>query len=130
MADYLTDTRNGIAARMDELRPAVEEYMELEAAQTALASVNGAASVPQAAAPARAARSATRTKGTGKRGRPKGSGTRRAEALAIITATPGITVAQIAEAMNIRPNYLYRVVPALAQEGAIERAGNGWKAVA
>ena len=28
--------------------------------------------------------------------------------------------------MGIEPNYLYRVIPKLAQEGQIKRDGQGW----
>ncbi len=39
---------------------------------------------------------------------------------------PGITIPQIAEAMSIEPNYLYRVLPKLASEGQVKRDGQGW----
>ena len=39
---------------------------------------------------------------------------------------PGITIPQIAEAMNIEPNYLYRVLPKLVNEGKVARDGQGW----
>jgi hypothetical protein len=45
------------------------------------------------------------------RGRPKGSGTRGNEALALVKAKPGITIPEIAEEMGIKQNYLYRVLP-------------------
>jgi hypothetical protein len=28
--------------------------------------------------------------------------------------------------MGIEPNYLYRVLPKLAQEGSVKREGQGW----
>ena len=39
---------------------------------------------------------------------------------------PGITIPQIAEAMKIEPNYLYRVMPRLVSDGQVRRDGQGW----
>jgi DNA-binding IclR family transcriptional regulator len=64
--------------------------------------------------------------GTGRRGRPKGSGTRGAEALALVKASPGITIPEIAEKMGIKQNYLYRVLPGLAEDGLVKKDGRGW----
>ena len=41
---------------------------------------------------------------------------------------PGITIPEIATAMGIEPNYLYRVLPKLASEGQVKRQGQGWHA--
>ena len=40
MADFLEDKKREIQARLDELRPAVDEYHRLEAAVQALEGVN------------------------------------------------------------------------------------------
>ena len=37
-----------------------------------------------------------------------------------------MTIPEIAEAMNIQPNYLYRVLPRLASDGLLAREGQGW----
>jgi hypothetical protein len=63
----------------------------------------------------------------GRRGRPKGSGTRGAEALALVKAQPGITIPELAEKMGIKQNYLYRVLPGLAADGLVVKDGRGWK---
>ncbi len=39
---------------------------------------------------------------------------------------PGITIPDIATAMGIEPNYLYRVLPKLASDGQVKRDGQGW----
>ena len=39
---------------------------------------------------------------------------------------PGITIPQIAEALKIEPNYLYRVMPKLVEDGQVKRDGQGW----
>jgi hypothetical protein len=130
-ADFLDEKRNEIHARLKELKPLVDEYERLEAAATALATVTETPPAgPARRAPQRAA-ATTRTRGaTGsrRRGRPKGSGTRGAEALALVKTTPGITIPEMAEKMGIKQNYLYRVLPGLAQDGLVIKEGRGWKA--
>jgi hypothetical protein len=129
MADFLDEKRSEIGARLKELKPLVEEYERLEAAAAALAGVphsNGTAP-PSRRAPARIASTAGRRgTGTGRRGRPKGSGTRGAEALALVREKPGITIPEIAEQMGIKQNYLYRVLPGLAEDGLVRKDGRGW----
>ena len=39
---------------------------------------------------------------------------------------PGITIPELAEAMGIQQNYLYRVMPGLAEEGKVTKSGRGW----
>jgi DNA-binding IscR family transcriptional regulator len=43
-----------------------------------------------------------------------------------VQTQPGITIPQIAEAMSIEPNYLYRVMPKLVADGQVRREGQGW----
>jgi hypothetical protein len=136
MADFLDEKRNEIGARLKELRPLVDEYRRLEAAAAALDGVptqtsagNGSGSSQRATARVKAAgrrRSAGAGAGTGRRGRPKGSGTRGAEALALVKESPGITIPEIAEKMGIKQNYLYRVLPGLAEDGLVKKDGRGW----
>lgn len=69
---------------------------------------------------------AAKPKGS-RRGRRKGSGERSTEAYAIIVETPGLKIDEIAAKMGIKHNYLYRVLPGLADEGKIERRSDrGW----
>lgn len=129
--DFLDEKRHEIAARLQELKPLVDEYRRLDAAAAALDGVF-AAPVMVATAPTRRARMApaTRTRGAvggGRRGRPKGSGTRAAEALALVKESPGITIPEIAEKMAIKQNYLYRVLPGLAEDGLVVKDGRGWR---
>ncbi len=130
MTDFLEDKKREINARLKELRPLVDEYTRLEAAAQALEGVtaNGSASsTPARRRATRARRSTAGTaRGTGKRGRPKGSGTRAKQALEIVRSKPGITIPELAEAMGIKQNYLYRVLPGLAQDGLVSKKGRGW----
>jgi hypothetical protein len=59
-------------------------------------------------------------------GRRKGSGTRAAQALTFVQGQPGITIPELAAKMGIKQNYLYRVLPALEQEGKLTKQGRGW----
>ena len=127
MVDFLDEKRTEIGARLKELKPLVDEYERLQAAAAALDGVphtNGdGARRPAARAAATGSRRAT---ANGRRGRPKGSGTRGAEALALVRSSPGITIPEIAEQMGIKQNYLYRVLPGLAEDGLVRKDGRGW----
>jgi hypothetical protein len=132
MAEFLDTKRSEIGARLNELKPLVDEYQRLEAAAAALDGVSGASlATPALRRGARHAAAATpRQRDAGashqRRGRPKGSGTRANEALELVKANPGITIPQIAEKLGIKQNYLYRVLPALAEEGLVVKNGRGW----
>jgi hypothetical protein len=126
MADFLEEKRKEIQARLKELKPLVDEYTRLEAAERALAGVNGGTPARASAPPAQRRRRSGSGSGTGRRGRPKGSGTRSLQALELVRARPGITIPEMAEAMGIKQNYLYRVMPTLAEEGQVVKSGRGW----
>jgi hypothetical protein len=155
VTDFLDEKRREINDRLAELKPLIDEYNRLEAASKALAGVRGSAPAASAAAtPAATAapvrrgpgrprgsktrkRAATRTAAapaaatstaTPRRraGRRKGSGTRAAQALSFVTGQPGITIPELAAKMNIKQNYLYRVLPGLEQEKKIKKQGRGW----
>ena len=126
MTDFLDEKRKEIQARLKELKPQVDEYNRLEAAERALAGVE--AKPARAAAPAAPRRA--RSSSNNRRGRPKGSGTRALQALELVRARPGITIPELAEAMSIKQNYLYRVMPTLAEEGQVVKSGRGWHAKA
>ena len=132
--DFLAEKQHEIADRLKELEPAVAEYRLLEAAAAALDGVRPQAASARAAvtrqAPARKAAARRKPGATGevRRGRPKGSGARSAQALALVKQTPGITIPEMAASMGIKQNYLYRVLPSLAEDGLVIRDGRGWKA--
>jgi len=130
MADFLDEKRKEIQARMKELRPLVEEYTRLEAAERALSGVgsNGTGTRTASAPAAPAKRRRSSGSGNGRRGRPRGSGTRAVQAFELVKARPGITIPELAESMGIKQNYLYRVMPTLAEEGKVTKSGRGWHA--
>jgi hypothetical protein len=121
MADFLDEKRTEIDARLRELRPLVDEYRRLEKAASALADVGGT-SKPSARRRRRRGGGAS----TARRGRPRGSGTRSKQALELVRARPGITIAEMAKAMKIKANYLYRVMPSLQAEGQVVKRDKGW----
>jgi predicted HTH transcriptional regulator len=59
----------------------------------------------------------------------RGGNTRANQALQLVGEKPGITIPQIAESLKIEPNYLYRVMPRLVEDGSVRRDGQGWHAV-
>jgi CRP-like cAMP-binding protein len=129
VTDFLAEKRREIQSRLKELKPLVDEYTRLEAAERALAGVDGGGSASSATTARRSRPSRTgssRSSGTGRRGRPKGSGTRAAQAIDIVRESPGITIPEMAEKMGIKQNYLYRVMPDLAEQGLVTKSGRGW----
>jgi len=148
VTDFLDEKRREITERLKELKPLVDEFSRLEAAASALAGVIGSAAAEAGTAvtrrrgPGRPRGSSSRKKATvaapkpaRKPGRPpakrragrrKGSGTRAAEARSFVQGQPGITIPELAAKMGIKQNYLYRVLPSLAQEGKVEKKGRGW----
>jgi sugar-specific transcriptional regulator TrmB len=130
VSDFLDEKRKEIQARLKELKPLVDEYSRLEAAERALAGVGATAgrSATATRPAARRARAAAKRNGagTGKRGRPKGSGQRATQALELVKSKPGITIPELADSMGIKQNYLYRVMPDLAEQGLVTKSGRGW----
>lgn len=128
MNDFLDTKRKEIDARLKELKPLVEEYGRLERAAAALAGVGADAS--RSAASRRGAstrrRRSARPGGSGRRGRPPGSGKRAIQAQELVSGRPGITIPELAKAMGIQANYLYRVMPQLQKDGKVKKKGRGW----
>jgi CRP-like cAMP-binding protein len=128
MTDFLDEKKREISARLKELRPLVDEYHRLEAAAAALDGVAASSAAAAGTRRGRAARSGGGG-GGGRRGRPRGSGTRAKQALDLVRERPGISIPEIAEAMGIQQNYLYRVLPGLQKDGLVRKEGRGWHPV-
>lgn len=151
MSDFLQEKQREIGARLAELKPLVEEYERLRAADVALDGLSatsgpthttrgqdargrrGPSRPPgsrsrSSAAPtsSQGAKRGSPAAGRGRRGRPKGGGRRAVEALKHITEQPGITIPELANKMGIKQNYLYRVLPTLKQAGSAVKRGRGW----
>lgn len=133
MTDFLETKRDEIAARLRELEPLVAEYNQLEAAAAALTGLpTRAGEKPSNTRPRRRATAPSAapkvTTPARRRGRPRGSGTRALQAIELVKAQPGITTTELATAMGIKQNYLYRVLPALAKDKKVVRRRKGWHA--
>ena len=124
MPDFVDSTVKDIDVRIDELK---QELTKLEAARSALVGARrGPGRPPGTTTRTRARRAAGSTTRTRRpRGR-RGGATRANQALELVRSKPGITIPDIAKSMGIEPNYLYRVLPKLAQEGQIKKDGQGW----
>jgi Winged helix-turn-helix DNA-binding len=124
VAGFVDSTVKDIEDRLRELK---EEVAKLEAARSALTGGRRGPGRPRGSSEGTARTTARRT---GRRpGRPRGrsgGGTRANQALELVRAQPGITIPQIAEKMGIEPNYLYRVMPRLLENGQVRRDGQGW----
>ena len=119
----LTDVERQVRARLKELEPLIEEAEQLK---RLLASFDQARVEP---AKVERPRRATRAKKGGRLGRPAGSatGSRAGEALRLVEERPGISVAELADAMGIGTTYLYRVMPSLERDGKVRKAGTGYE---
>ena len=120
LADFVDSTVRDIDSRLSELKG---EVAKLEAARSALSGGRRGPGRPAATNGGPARRTQRRP------GRPRGrrgGNTRANQALQLVQDRPGITIPEIAESLKIEPNYLYRVMPKLVEDGQVAREGQGW----
>ena len=120
MTEFVDTTVRDIDNRLAELR---QEAGKLEAARAALTGGRRGPGRPPGSG------SSTRRNGARRPGRPRGrrgGNTRANQALELVHSQPGITIPEIAEALKIKANYLYRVMPRLVSDGVVRRDGQGW----
>jgi CRP-like cAMP-binding protein len=127
VTEHLDEARKAIEDRLVVLR---DELKRLETAAAALVG-SGASAVRRGpgrprGSTSRASASKAATTGRRRRGRPRGSGTRALQAEQLVRGNPGISIADLAKRMNIKPNYLYRVMPQLQKDGKVRKKGSGW----
>jgi DNA-binding IscR family transcriptional regulator len=136
MPEFVDTALKEIDERLHALK---DEASRLEAARAALTGARRRSGRPAADGTGRArARSASHANGRAaaprarrnarsapERARRSGN-TRATQTLELVSSRPGITIPEIAQAMKIQPNYLYRVLPRLAAEGQVNRDGQGW----
>jgi hypothetical protein len=115
----VTEIEAQIRRRLEELRPAYDEYRQLE---DILSSFEGTATkTAGSAAPRRVTRRRRQVPVDAVR-----HGGRAVQALALVNSRPGITVADLATELGIGTTYLYRVMPALERAGEVEKRGTGY----
>lgn len=121
---FVDSTVKEIEKRLSDLR---HEVSRLEGALAALGGTRRGPGRPPGPATGRtrARRASTGRRTTARRARRAGN-TRANEALELVRQNPGITIPDVAKAMKIQPNYLYRVLPELAKEGKVKKDGKGW----
>jgi hypothetical protein len=129
MSDVLEGTSKAIERRLSELEPLMREYERLLAAERALAGIPAAPNGRRRRSGRSSAAKQTRRARTQRKrpaGRPRGTGGRATETLALVQSQPGITIPELAAKMGIKQNYLYRVMPRLQKEGKVGKRGRGW----
>ena len=124
MPDFVQTAVKGID---EQLRVLKDEAARLEAARAAL--TGGAhrtgRTTRKGTVQAQARKTGRRAGSAATQPRRRG-GNRANQALELVREKPGITIPEIASAMKIQPNYLYRVLPRLASDGQVTREGQGW----
>jgi len=125
MADVLSELRGSLEKRLRELEPLITEHAQVRKALDALEGVGKRARRTTAGVAERSP-TAKASGAAGRRGRPRGSGGRAHEVLAHVHRQPGITIAELAKRMKIKPNYLYRVLPQLEKDGKVHKREKGY----
>jgi hypothetical protein len=127
MSDYIDSTVKDIDSRLHELRQEVDRLMAARAALLG-GTKRGPGRPPSlnSGSPAEHTAPVRKRARTGRPGGRRSGGTRANQALDLVRSQPGITIPQIAEAIKIEPNYLYRVMPKLMQDGEVKREGLGF----
>jgi hypothetical protein len=123
----LRDYERRVIERLNELKPLVDEYQELEK----LAERLGLERTPPAAGQSRRSgrtrtRSSTRSaprRATSRRATPGRKPQRREQVLQLVNQRPGITVPDVAKEIGVDSTGLYRVVRQLQKEGLVSKSG-------
>lgn len=121
--------KKDIDARLEELRPQVEEIPRLEAVLAALDSPGGGGGQRVgrgAGAPARGARGAARPRreasSSGGPRRRARRGQRREELLQLLASNPEVTIAEAARQMGVSSPQVSTLVRRLEEEGVLQRS--------
>jgi sugar-specific transcriptional regulator TrmB len=112
---------------LDEARELVQKRLadlddERKRLERALAELGGKVSRRAPGRPRGSKSTSTRSSSAPRRRRRRG-GTRADQAVNLITKEPGISASDVAKAMKIKPNYLYRVLGDLEKEGRVKKQG-------
>jgi hypothetical protein len=132
-----------VAARLNELRPMVEEYRELEEVARRLGlETERSATCNSASAGTRTVRRGRRAtaskQATRKRRAPRrtrsvaaqsatgaGGATRQEQIVELVKQRPGITVPELGKEFGVDATNLYRIVRRLDADGTIKKQGSG-----
>jgi len=113
---------------LDEARELVQKRLadlddERKRLERALAELGGKAARRAPGRPRGSKSSSTRSGSEPRRRRRRRGGTRADQAVKLIEKEPGISASDVAKAMKIKPNYLYRVLGDLEKEGRVKKQG-------
>lgn len=113
---------------LDEARELVQKRLadlddERKRLERALAELGGKAARRAPGRPRGSKSSSTRSGSGPRRRRRRRGGTRADQAVNLIASQPGISASDVAKAMKIKPNYLYRVLGDLEKEGRVKKQG-------
>jgi sugar-specific transcriptional regulator TrmB len=117
--NVLDEARDLVQKRLAELD---EERKRLERALVELGGA-GVRRRPGRPRGKKAKASTSKAKATPRKRRKRRGGNRADQAVKLITKQPGIGASDIAKAMKIKPNYLYRVLGDLEKEGRVKKKG-------
>jgi sugar-specific transcriptional regulator TrmB len=113
---------------LDQARGLIEQRLkelddERKRLERALADLKGTRRGPGRPRGSSSSTGARRASSNGRRRRRRRGGTRADQALKAVTENPGIRASEIATKMNIKPNYVYRVMSELEADGKVEKKG-------
>jgi sugar-specific transcriptional regulator TrmB len=113
---------------LDEARELVQKRLadlddERKRLERALAELGGKATRRAPGRPRGSKSNSTRSDSAPRRRRRRRGGTRADQAVKLIEQEPGISASDVAKAMKIKPNYLYRVLGDLEKEGRVKKQG-------
>jgi sugar-specific transcriptional regulator TrmB len=113
---------------LDEARELVQKRLadlddERKRLERALAELGGKAARRAPGRPRGSANKSTQSGSAPRRRRRRRGGTRADQAVSLIEKQPGISASDVAKAMKIKPNYLYRVLGDLEKEGRVKKQG-------
>jgi hypothetical protein len=139
--DQFRDAEERVAQRLKELKPAVDEYLQLEEVARRLGIDPSATAAAPATKRASTGRRATRTRAKSTTSRATASsptktaarrsrsnarpGERGDQLLKLVQDKPGITVRDAGKELGVDPTGLYRVVHRLEQRGQLRKNGRG-----
>lgn len=130
-SEFLTHVREEMVQRLADIKPQAEsltnEVQYIEATLQAWDKIEAGENIfAKAEAGAQRARATTTRRKRSNGGRGKVGD---AVMQALLDADRPLSIPELADKVGTHPNYLYRVMPKLEQEGSVEKDGKQFKAV-
>lgn len=124
----MSTPRNAVDEAANLLRERISELdAERAKLERALASLTDGREGKRGPGRPRGSASSMRQSSNGrKRRRSRKGGTRAEHALKVIAENPGVSASEIAERLQIKPNYMYRVLTELQADGKVRKEGRAY----